>query len=180
MIKKKKSEPTTVCFSLLHAIIIKGKWTSLDFCLGFRPPWHSLTLCAQLGVDIIWGQGLPWRLGGKESTCDAGDAGSIPGLRRSSGEGNGSPLHSTPVFLLGKSHGQRSLAGYSPWNCKRVRHDLVTKQQRHNLGTGSIDFLKVTEGLETFLHSTHTHTHTPNKQKYKARWGENELQCWDN
>ena len=24
----------------------------------------------------------------------------------------------TPVFLPGKSHGQRSLAGYSPWNCK--------------------------------------------------------------
>ena len=27
------------------------------------------------------------------------------------------------VFLLGKSHGQRSLVGYSPWGCKRVRHD---------------------------------------------------------
>ena len=24
----------------------------------------------------------------------------------------------TPVFLLGKLHGQRSLAGYSPWGCK--------------------------------------------------------------
>ena len=23
----------------------------------------------------------------------------------------------TPVFLLGKSHGQRSLEGYSPWGC---------------------------------------------------------------
>ena len=36
----------------------------------------------------------------------------------------------TPVYLLGKFHGQRSLAGYSPWGCKRVRHDLVTKQQQ--------------------------------------------------
>ena len=25
---------------------------------------------------------------------------------------------STPVFLPGESHGQRSLAGYSPWGCK--------------------------------------------------------------
>ena len=33
----------------------------------------------------------------------------------------------TPVFLPGKSHGQRSLVGYCPWGCKRVRHDLVTK-----------------------------------------------------
>jgi len=23
-----------------------------------------------------------------------------------------------PVFLPGKSHGQRNLAGYSPWGCK--------------------------------------------------------------
>ena len=29
---------------------------------------------------------------GKESACNAGDAGSIPGLGRSSGEGNGYPL----------------------------------------------------------------------------------------
>ena len=26
----------------------------------------------------------------------------------------------TPVFLAGKSHGQRSLAGYSPWGCKEL------------------------------------------------------------
>ena len=29
---------------------------------------------------------------GKESTCNAGDLGSIPGLGRSSGEGNDNPL----------------------------------------------------------------------------------------
>ena len=29
---------------------------------------------------------------------------------------------------LRESHGQRSLAGYSPWDCKRVGHDSVTKQ----------------------------------------------------
>ena len=44
---------------------------------------------------------------------DTGDVGSIPGLGRSPGEGNG-----IPVFLLGKSHGQRSLVGYSPWSHK--------------------------------------------------------------
>ena len=30
--------------------------------------------------------------------------------------------HPTPVLLPGKSHGQRSLMGHSPWCCK-VRHD---------------------------------------------------------
>ena len=33
----------------------------------------------------------------------------------------------TPVFLPGKSHGQRSLVGFSPWG-HRVRPDLTTKQ----------------------------------------------------
>ena len=38
---------------------------------------------------------LPWWLSGKEHTCnarDTGDSGSIPGLERSSEEGNGNPL----------------------------------------------------------------------------------------
>ena len=29
----------------------------------------------------------------------------------------------TPAFLSGKSHGQRSLAGYSPWGLRRIGHD---------------------------------------------------------
>ena len=37
----------------------------------------------------------------------------------------------TPVFLPTKSHGQRSLAGYSPWGCKGVGHNWATKQQPH-------------------------------------------------
>ena len=36
----------------------------------------------------------------------------------------------TPVFLPGKSYGQRSLVGYSSWGHKRVGHDLATKQQQ--------------------------------------------------
>ena len=52
---------------------------------------------------------------GKESACNAGDLGSIPELERSSVEGNG--LH-TPVLLSGEFHGQKSLAGYSPWDHK--------------------------------------------------------------
>ena len=36
--------------------------------------------------------GFPGGSAGKESTCNAGDMGSIPGLGRSSGKGNGYPL----------------------------------------------------------------------------------------
>ena len=34
---------------------------------------------------------------------------------------------STPVFLPGESHGQRSLVGYSPWGHKRVGHNWPTE-----------------------------------------------------
>ena len=36
--------------------------------------------------------GFPGGSDGKASICDTGDSGSIPGLGRSPGEGNGSPL----------------------------------------------------------------------------------------
>ena len=58
---------------------------------------------------------------------NAGDANSIIGLGRSPGEGNNNLL----IVLPGKSHGQRSLVGYSPWGHKRVGHHLATKQQQY-------------------------------------------------
>ena len=50
----------------------------------------------------------------KESACNEGDQGSIPGLGRSPGEGENLLQH----FCLENPHGQRSLAGYSPWGLK--------------------------------------------------------------
>ena len=59
---------------------------------------------------------FPGGPGGKVSAYNVGDLGSIRGLERSLGEGNGSPP--TPVFLPGKFHGQRSLVSYCPWGRK--------------------------------------------------------------
>ena len=42
-------------------------------------------------MKIVW-QGFPSGSVGKESACNAGDQGLIPGLGRSPGEGNGNPL----------------------------------------------------------------------------------------
>ena len=42
------------------------------------------------------------------------------GSGRSPGGGNGNP---SLVFLLGEFHGQRNLAGYSPWGSQRIGHD---------------------------------------------------------
>ena len=44
--------------------------------------------------------GLPHSSVGKESTCNVGDPGSIPGLGRSPGEGNGNPLHYSCLEIL--------------------------------------------------------------------------------
>ena len=71
-------------------------------------------------------KGLPRWLSGKESDCNAGDVGSVPGWGRSPGEGR----PPTPVSLPWKSHGYRSMVGYSPWGCKQldmIEHSTILK-----------------------------------------------------
>ena len=59
--------------------------------------------------------GFPGGSDGKEFACNTGGLGSIPGLGRSPGEGNGNLLQ---YSCLKNSHGQRSLVGYSPCGSK--------------------------------------------------------------
>ena len=73
------------------------------------------------------GKGFPGGSVVKNPPTNAGDVGFILGL------GQGYPLEKwqpIPVFLPEKSHGQRSLEGYSAWGRKRGRHKLLTKQQQ--------------------------------------------------
>ena len=58
----------------------------------------------------------PWWLSGKESACSAGKPGFDPWVRKIPWRRERQP---TPVFLPGASHGQRSLAGYSPQGGKQ-------------------------------------------------------------
>ena len=87
--------------------------------------WNKLNV--RLNKDSKGLSGFPGGMLVKNPPANAGDLSLIPGLgsfpwRRK--------WQSTPVFLPGKSHGQRSLAGPSPWCCKRVGHNLATKQQQ--------------------------------------------------
>ena len=61
--------------------------------------------------------GFPGGSDGKESTYNVRNLGSIPRLGRNPGEGNGNPLQ---YSCLENPHGQRSLAGYSPWGRSRT------------------------------------------------------------
>ena len=63
----------------------------------------------------------------KNPPANAVDAGLIPGSGRSYWK---KKWHPTLVLLPGKVYGQGSLVGYSPWICRRVRHDIETKQQQ--------------------------------------------------
>ena len=76
-------------------------------------------------MNCSWFTGLPRWLSGKESPANAED-GFHPWVRKIPWRRKWQP---TPVFLPGRSHGKRSLAGYSPWGHKRIGHDLVTKEQ---------------------------------------------------
>ena len=80
-----------------------------------RHDWSDL---AAAGILILF----PGGSDSKVSAYNGGDLGLIPEPGRSPGEGNGNPLSVLPPA---KSHGQRSLVGYSPWG-HRVKHNWVT------------------------------------------------------
>ena len=61
--------------------------------------------------------GLPWWLGSKQSTCQSRRPGFDPWVRKIPWKRKWQP---TPVFLPGKSHGQRSLVDYSPRGLKEL------------------------------------------------------------
>ena len=70
------------------------------------------------------GGSFHWWLSGKESAANAEDTGSLPGLGRSSGEGNGNPFqHSCLENPMERGNWQATVLG----GHKRVGHDLVTK-----------------------------------------------------
>ena len=60
--------------------------------------------------------GFPDGSDSKESTCNAGDLGSMPGWERSPAGGHGNPLQ---YSCLGNPHGWRNLASYSQWGSKK-------------------------------------------------------------
>ena len=73
-------------------------------------------------MSIYFGLGFPGGSDSKESACDVGDLGSIPGSGRSPGEGNGNPLQYSRL----ENPMDRFMAGYG---VARVGHNLVTKLQ---------------------------------------------------
>ena len=75
--------------------------------------------------------GFPGSSDGKESACNAGDLGFDPQVGKIPWRRERQP---TPVFLLGEFHGQRNLAGCSPWGHKES--DTIERlSHKHYLNT---------------------------------------------
>ena len=98
--------------------------------------------------------GFPGSSEGKESSCNARDLSLIPGLGRSPGEGNGNPLQNS---CLENSHGQRSLAGYSPWGHK----ELDTAERLTHTYIQVICFRFLSPWLHRELFTTGSPFHSP-------------------
>ena len=89
--------------------------------------WTTATIFHFLCIHIH--MGFPGGSDGKESACNVGDLGSIPGLGRSPGGGNGNPLQ---YFCLENPHEQKSLVGCKPLvGLQRVRHREATKHRTY-------------------------------------------------
>ena len=97
---------TTHCLGEVHHM----EWTlphpcHHPACQGLRGTWFS----------------------GKASACQFRTPGFDPWVGKNRWRRKWQP---TPVFLPEKCHGPRSLAGYSPRDCKRVEHDLATRKKQ--------------------------------------------------
>ena len=78
-------------------------------------------------------RGFPGSSADKESICNEGDLGSIPGLGRSPGGGHYNLLQ---FSCLENPHGQRSFEGYRPWGHKQsnMSETLSTAQEMEKRG----------------------------------------------
>ena len=91
--------------------------------------------------------GFPGGSDGKESACKVGDLGLTPGLGRSPGGGHCKPLQYSG---LENPHGQKSLAGYSPWGC--MQSDMTEQLSTAQVGSRvALGFPGGTGGKRTCL-----------------------------
>ena len=97
-----------------------------------------------MDTDTLWWWGFPASSAGKESSCNSGDLGSVPGLGRSPGREHGNPLQNS---CLENPHGQRRLAGYSPWGSKESHTAKRVHTHTHtHFGHASFSFGETISG----------------------------------
>ena len=102
--------------------------------------WHA----------VLSTSGFPGGSDGKESACNVGDLGSVPGLRRSPGEGKGYPLqysgleNSMDCMVHGVAKSQIRLT-WPVWNFCGSRVNLEIRQCKipHSFAKPALVFLSL-------------------------------------
>ena len=81
-------------FRLIYTCVYTGLWGKMHCLLRalVRVLKNTFLAAIEFGISYILLLGFPCGSAGKESICNTGDLGSIPGLGRSPGEGKGYPL----------------------------------------------------------------------------------------
>ena len=127
-----------------------------------KMPWRRYRLPTSVFM------GFPGGSAGKESACNAGDLGLIPGLGRSLGGGNGNPLQ---YSCLKNPQGQRSLVGYSPWDCKEsdmTEHLSTAQHMKQN-----------NDNSPKKTHLQHRHClPLPQRQEHLSQWDGQQENCF--
>ena len=109
----------------------RREWLPTPTVHGVTKSWTQLSdFHFHQTVNSRGKQGLPWWLSGKEPTCQCRRGRFNPWVRKIPWSRQWQP---TPVFLPGRSHGQRSLTGYSPWGHRRVGLYLATKTAKQTV-----------------------------------------------
>jgi len=81
----------TVVMKIKDTLLGRKTMTNLDSVLKSRDITLPTKVCKV--AAMVFPEGFPHSSVHKESACNAGDSGSIPGSGRSPGEGNGNSLH---------------------------------------------------------------------------------------
>ena len=143
-------------YSCLENPMDRGGWQAT--ILGITKSWTWLsthTHTPDYTLSLFWTlSGFPGGSGGKESACNAGDLGLIPGLGRSPGGRHGNPdkrcggwgfnpwvrkipwsrkWQPTPVFLPGEFPWTEELGWLLSMGLQRVRHDWATEHSTQRL-----------------------------------------------
>ena len=122
LLQHHSSKASILQHSTFFMVQLSYPWASLVAQLVKTPPvmrfdpWVRTTTWRRDRLHTAVFLAFPDGSDGKESACNAGDLGSIPGLERSPGEGHGNPLQ---YSSLKNTHGQRSLVSYSLWGHKQ-------------------------------------------------------------
>ena len=111
------------------AQLVEFTWNAGDPWVG-KIPWRR----DRLPTPVF--MGFSGSSDGKDSACSVGDLGSIPGLGRPPGGGPGNLLQ---YSCLENSHGQRGMAGYSPWSQKESDTNKQLSTAEHGMCTYKTD-----------------------------------------